>query len=43
MAFAVLQIVLMQWTAHFLTYCCLLDLRQALEIIATQEENQPMH
>ncbi|KAH9976986.1 hypothetical protein BJV74DRAFT_781355, partial [Russula compacta] len=31
------------WTTHFLAYCHLLDLRQALEIIVTQEENWPTH
>ena len=39
--FSVLRIVLTQWTAHFLAYRCLLELRQALEIIVTQEENRP--
>jgi hypothetical protein len=36
-----LRIVLTLWTAHFLAYCHLLKLRQSLDIIVTQEENQP--
>src|ERR1700733_471883 len=38
---SVLRIILTRWTAHFLAYCRLLELRQTLEIIATQEENRP--
>ncbi|KAF8498475.1 ribonuclease H-like domain-containing protein [Russula emetica] len=38
-AVSVLRIILTRWTAHFLAYRRLLDLRQSLEIIATQEEN----
>jgi hypothetical protein len=39
-AVSVLRIILTRWTAHFLAYRRLLDLRQSLEIIATQEENR---
>ncbi|KAF8491218.1 hypothetical protein F5888DRAFT_1581643, partial [Russula emetica] len=39
-AVSVLRIILTRWTAHFLAYRHLLDLRQSLEIIATQEENR---
>jgi hypothetical protein len=38
---SVLRIILPRWTAHFLAYCRLLELRQTLQIIATQEENRP--
>lgn len=40
-AVPVLRIFLPRWTAHFLAYRRLLELRQTLEIIATQEENRP--
>jgi hypothetical protein len=39
-ALAVLRIVVTRWTAHFLAYRRLLELRQSLEIIVTQEENR---
>jgi hypothetical protein len=39
-AISVLRIILTRWTAQFLAYRRLLDLRQSLEIIATQEENR---
>jgi hypothetical protein len=38
---SVLRIVLTRWTAHFLAYRRLLELRQSLDIIVTQEENRP--
>ncbi len=38
---SVLRIILTRWTAHFLAYCRLLELRQTLQVIATQEENRP--
>lgn len=40
-ALSVLRIILTRWTAHFLAYHRLLELRQSLEIIVTQEENRP--
>ena len=39
--FAVLRIVITRWTAHFLAYRRLLELRQSLGFIVIQEENQP--
>lgn len=39
-AVSVLRIVLTRWTAHFLAFRRLLELRQALDIIVTQEENR---
>jgi len=40
-AVSILRIVLTRWTAHFLAYSHLLELRHALEIIVIQEENRP--
>jgi hypothetical protein len=37
---SVLRIILTQWTAHFLAFRRLLELRQTLDIIVTQEENR---